>query len=353
MSTYLITGGAGFIGSHVCEALYREGHRIINVDQFSDLYDYRLKIMNILESIGSKASFDFTVKSKDLERLSERVNGSRYRLVIADIRNADSLSALFQEEKIDAVVHLAALPGVRASIDQPQLFEAVNVQGTLNILEAMRGFGVRKWVCASSSSVYGNNRKVPFAEEDAVDRPISVYAANKKSCELLGYTYRHLYGIDTLMLRFFTVYGERQRPDLAIRKFATRIDHGLELPFFGDGCTRRDYTYIGDIVNGIRQSIRYVEEHADVYEIVNLGGNRTVSLSELVELLENELGKPAILNRLPLQPGDVHSTWADLTKAQALLGYEPQTSIEEGIRKFIAWYRSDEHGRTVGRRTFI
>ncbi|WP_035156193.1 GDP-mannose 4,6-dehydratase [Cohnella thermotolerans] len=341
MSTYLVTGGAGFIGSHLCEALLKDGHTVVNADNFSDTYDYRFKVRNVLETLGMSPAFDYREKDEDLSRLRSLVRSERYRLEIADIRDGSAVEALFRTHKPDAVVHLAAMPGVRASIADPLLFEDVNVRGTLQLLERMRAHGVRKWVCASSSSVYGNNRKIPFAEADPVEQPISLYAATKRSCELMAYTYSHLFGIDGMVLRFFTVYGERQRPDLAIRKFAERIERGEPIPFYGDGSTSRDYTYVADIVRGIRSAIRYVERHEDVCEIVNLGGNRTVSLARMVETLEKEWGAQAKLDRQPMQPGDVERTCADLTKAKKLLGYEPSTGFEEGIRKFAAWLKAE------------
>lgn len=347
MATYLVTGGAGFIGSHLCESLQASGHRVINVDSFEGTYDYRFKVRHV------RPDFPLDMdKPALLAALLEAANEPLYRLEAADIRDAAALERIFRSEPIDAVIHLAALPGVRASMEQPLLFEEVNVKGTLTLLEAMRKTGVRKWLCASSSSVYGNNAQVPFSETDAVDAPISLYAATKKSCELLGYTYHHLYGIDGMMLRFFTVYGERQRPDLAIRKFAGMIDRGAPLPFFGDGSTKRDYTYIGDIVNGVRQALYYVEQHESVYEVLNLGNSHTVSLRRMVDTLEQALGKPAILDKLPPQPGDMALTCASIEKAKRLIGYEPQTAFEEGIRKFVAWYTKEGyHDRAVGSRS--
>lgn len=341
MATYLVTGGAGFIGSHLCESLLRDGHRVVNADSFAELYDYRYKARNVLESLGKEPIFEYKGRAEDLSRLQSLANSETYRLELADIRDEAAMDRLFREYKPDVVIHLAALPGVRASIDRPLETLDVNVKGTLLLLERMRAHGVTKWVCASSSSVYGNNPKAPFSEDDSVDRPISPYAASKISCELLGATYRHLHGIDGLMLRFFTVYGERQRPDLAIRKFAALIAEGKPIPFYGDGSTSRDYTYVADIVEGIRSAIRHVEANTGVYEIVNLGGSRTVSLTAMVEVLERELVARAVLNRLPPQPGDVERTWADPAKAKRLLGFEPATSFEDGIRRFAAWFREE------------
>ncbi|WP_127529786.1 GDP-mannose 4,6-dehydratase [Paenibacillus kobensis] len=341
MRTYCVTGGAGFIGSHWCERLLSLGHRVVCIDNFADFYDYKIKISNVLQSTGTKRAFPYRNKKEDLSRLPDFVNGPAYKLVVADIRHSDELEAIFEQERIDAVIHLAAMAGVRPSIDNPLLYEDVNVRGTMQVLEAMRKHGVRKWLCASSSSVYGNQLKVPFSEQDVVDRSISPYAATKKSCEVVGHTYHHLYGIDTIMLRFFTVYGARQRPDLAIYKFTRMLDHGEELTVYGDGSTRRDYTYIDDIIDGMLGALHYVESREPVYEIVNLGTNHTIELAELVQTIENELGRKANIRRLPKQPGDVEKTYADITKANRLFGYEPKTQLAQGITRFVTWYRSE------------
>lgn len=279
-----------------------------------------------------------------MAKLQAVVESDGYRLVVADIRSMDELEAVFASERIDAVIHLAAMAGVRPSIEDPLLYEDVNVKGTLHILEVMRKHGVRKWLCASSSSVYGNNRKVPFSEEDVVDYSISPYAATKKACEVLGHTYHHLHHIDTIMLRFFTVYGERQRPDLAIHKFAGMLDKDEELTMYGDGSSRRDYTYIGDIIAGILGALSYVERMENLYEVVNLGTNRTITLRDLITSLEQEFGKRALIRTLPNQPGDVEQTYADVSKANQLFGYNPQTDFAEGIHKFVTWYRGNRHG---------
>jgi UDP-glucose 4-epimerase len=345
MKTYCVTGGAGFIGSHLCEQLLAQGHRVINIDNFNDVYDYKTKIRNILSSTGLVFPFLYSGdKDGDLAKLQAVVESDYYRLVVADIRNMDELDALFASERIDAVIHLAAMAGVRPSIEDPLLYEDVNVKGTLHILEAMRKHGVRKWLCASSSSVYGNNKKVPFSEEDVVDFSISPYAATKKACEVLGHTFYHLHHIDTIMLRFFTVYGERQRPDLAIHKFVRMLDEGEELTMYGDGSTRRDYTYIGDITAGILGALSYVEQKDNLYEVVNLGTNRTIMLRDLITSLEQEFGTKARIRTLPNQPGDVEQTYADVSKANQLFGYQPQTDFAEGIHKFVTWYRGNRHG---------
>ncbi|NBD25697.1 GDP-mannose 4,6-dehydratase [Paenibacillus glycinis] len=350
MSTYCVTGGAGFIGSHLCERLLRLGHRVVCVDNFNDAYDYKIKIKNILNSKGMESTFQSFNKETDLLHLQQAVDGDGYRLVAADIRHADELDGTFAGERIDAVIHLAAMAGVRPSIADPLLYEDVNVRGTLHVLEAMRKHGVRKWLCASSSSVYGNNAQVPFSERDIVDRSISPYAATKKACEVLGHTYYHLHAIDTMMLRFFTVYGERQRPDLAIHKFVRMLDRGEELTVFGDGSSRRDYTYVGDIIDGIVGALHYVEGHENVYEIVNLGTNRTISLLELVRGVEQALGKTARIRRLPNQPGDVARTYADISKAKRLFGYDPRTDFADGLNKFVTWYRGNTNGQALDRR---
>jgi UDP-glucuronate 4-epimerase len=267
-----------------------------------------------------------------------------YRLVEADIRDRAGLKRLFDETKFSVIVHLAARAGVRPSLSEPQLYNETNITGTLNLLELAREHNVPQFVFGSSSSVYGINAKVPFSEEDSTRQPISPYAATKAAGELLCYTYTHLYGIRTVALRFFTVYGARQRPDLAIHKFARLIDEGKPIPVFGDGTTRRDYTFIDDIIQGVRAAIDYT---ASEYEAINLGESRTVELRELIALLEKALGKRARVDRQPAQPGDVPQTFADITKARRLLGYDPQMNIEEGISRFVEWFRL-EKGKTTG-----
>ncbi|GMK38438.1 epimerase [Paenibacillus sp. CCS19] len=341
MTTYCVTGGAGFIGSHLCERLLNEGHRVVCIDSFNDVYDYRIKIDNVLKSTNADKTFRSVDKRTDLQQLPGIVNSSRYKLIAADIRDQAAVDAVFADERIDVVIHLAAMAGVRPSIEDPMLYEEVNVKGTMHILEAMRKHQVRKWLCASSSSVYGNQKKLPFAEQDVVDRMISPYAATKKSCEIMGHTYYHLFGIDTVMLRFFTVYGERQRPDLAIHKFMRMLDNGEELTLYGDGSSRRDYTHIDDIIQGILGALHYVEQEERVYEIVNLGTHRTVTLLELVQTLERNAGRVANIRWLPDQPGDVEQTYADVSKAGRLFGYDPTTDFEEGIARFVTWYRGE------------
>ena len=236
------------------------------------------------------------------------------------------------------VIHLAALAGVRPSIERPMEYAEVNILGSMNLWELCKDYGIKKFICASSSSVYGNNEKIPFAETDNVDRPISPYAATKKCGEILGHTYHHLYHIDMIQLRFFTVYGPRQRPDLAIHKFAKIISDGGEIPFYGDGTTARDYTFVEDIVDGITKSIVYLENHNKVYEVLNLGENQVVSLKEMLVEIETNLDRKAKLNRLPMQAGDVQKTNADITKAKKMVGYTPKTNFQNGIKKFVEWF---------------
>ncbi|MGH9903695.1 MAG: GDP-mannose 4,6-dehydratase, partial [Pyrinomonadaceae bacterium] len=311
----LLTGGAGFIGSHLLERLLSEGRfHVTVVDDFNDFYEPARKRANVAPFAGR----------------------DDFRLIEADIRDRAALARAFSERDFGCVVHLAARAGVRPSLAEPVLYTETNITGTLNLLELARERGVRQFVFGSSSSVYGINAKVPFGEEDPIRRPISPYAATKAAGELLCHTYAHLHGIRCVALRFFTVYGARQRPDLAIHKFARLIDAGRPIPVFGDGTTRRDYTYIDDIIAGVRAAMDY--EAAD-YEVFNLGESRTVELRELIALLEEELGRKAVIDRQPTQPGDVPQTFADITKARRLLGYDPRTEIEEGIRRFVEWFR--------------
>jgi UDP-glucuronate 4-epimerase len=334
MKTYLITGGAGFIGSHLVEYLLKEENNVINIDNFNNYYDINIKIRNVLESTNTNNK-----KISNLEELKKIVDSKNYKLEIVDIRDIEELDRVFSENRIDVVINLAAMAGVRPSLENPQLYEEVNIKGFMNILEMCKKYNIKKVVQASSSSVYGNNKTIPFKETDIVDFAISPYAATKKSGEVMGHVYSHLYDIDMIQLRFFTVYGPRQRPDLAIHKFTRLITEGKEIPMYGDGTTERDYTYIADIIDGITKAIRYIEANEKVYEIVNLGESETISLKEMVETLEEELGIKAKLKILPMQPGDVDRTYADITKAKELLGYNPSTDFKEGIRKFIKWYK--------------
>ena len=312
---FFVTGGAGFIGSHVAERLLREGHRVTVFDDLNPFYPRRLKEANLaaLALIG----------------------GNRYRFVPGDVTDRLALDDVFSETRFDQVIHLAARAGVRPSLLEPALYQRVNVEGTTHLFEAGRAGGVRKFIVASSSSVYGTNAKVPFCEADPIFHPISPYAASKLACEALGHVYHHLYGLDVTMLRFFTVYGPRQRPDLAIHKFAGLIQAGKPIPVFGDGSTERDYTYCDDIVAGV---IACTQRDFG-YEIFNLGESQTVRLDHLIRLLETALGCSAIIDRQPSQPGDVPRTFADITKARTKLGYHPITQIAEGIPKFVSWFK--------------
>jgi UDP-glucuronate 4-epimerase len=318
MKNILITGGAGFIGSHLVDYLLAEnGWQVTVVDDFNDFYEPAIKRANIVEHLSNP----------------------QFRLIEADIRDARALELAFTETKYDCVVHLAARAGVRPSLKEPRLYVETNVNGTLNLLELARAHNVKHLVFGSSSSVYGVNPKVPFSEDDSVFNPISPYAATKAAGELLCHTYSHLYDIRIVCLRFFTVYGARQRPDLAIHKFAKLISAGLPIPVFGDGTTRRDYTYIDDIIAGVRAAIDY--DKSD-YEIINLGESRTVELRELISLLEGALDQGAEIDWQPSQPGDVPQTFADISKARKLLGYNPRTGIEDGIRRFVEWFRTNQ-----------
>ncbi|MEY2466400.1 MAG: UDP-glucuronate 4-epimerase [Verrucomicrobiota bacterium] len=314
---FLVTGGAGFIGSHVCERLLHSGHQVWAFDDLNPFYDPKIKQGNIREIQSLAKPFEF---------------------FHGDLTDRAALDELFGSVKFDQVIHLAARAGVRPSLEEPALYQRVNVEGTVNVLEAARKTGVKKITIASSSSVYGVNSKVPFAESDPIFNAISPYAASKLACEALGHVYHHVYGMDVAMLRFFTVYGPRQRPDLAIHKFATLINAGKPIPVFGDGSTARDYTYITDILEGILACTQ--KEFG--FEIFNLGESQTVTLSRLIELLESALGKKAIQNRQPAQPGDVPITFADVTKARAQLGYNPRIKIEQGITLFIDWFRQNQ-----------
>lgn len=326
----LVTGGAGFIGSHLCERLLALGHDLTVVDNFNDFYSPDSKRNNAKQIQEAAVNADCTLHLCD-----------------GDIRDVAFLNRVFREAKPDAVIHLAAMAGVRPSIEQPRLYAEVNLSGTLNLLEASRGAGVMRFLFASSSSVYGNNPKVPFAEDDPVDTPISPYAATKKGGELLCHTWHHLYGISIACLRFFTVYGPRQRPDLAIHKFARMISSGETLPVYGDGTTSRDYTYVDDIIDGIVRALEWTQGDVPKYEIFNLGGSRPVELLRLLEILEKAMGITAKRKLLPIQAGDVERTYADLTKSTAVLGYSPTTDFEFGIARFVSWFRGQSGGRQV------
>ena len=342
MKNFLITGGAGFIGSTVAERLLNRGDKVVVVDNFNDFYDYNRKIRNILEitnNFNKIGEFENLSKDEKISKLIEIVNSDNFTLIYGDIRDREAMDKVFAENKFNLIFNPAAMAGVRPSLLDPMLYEDVNVRGYMNLLELCKKYGVKKFVQASSSSVYGNNKEVPFKETAIVDFAISPYAATKKSCEVMGHVYHKLYNIDMVQLRFFTVYGPKQRPDLAIHKFTKMILEDKPIPFYGDGTTKRDYTYIDDIVDGILKSMNYLFNNEDVYEIFNLGESHVVSLKEMVETIENTLGKKAILDVQPMQPGDVDKTYADISKAKAMIGYDPQTNFAEGIRKFVEWYK--------------
>lgn len=328
MPRFLITGGAGFIGSHLCERLLARGHEVTALDNFDPFYDPAIKRRNV-EVLRTNA---------------------RFRLVEADIRDRVGVEMALGDAAFDVVVHLAARAGVRPSIQEPLLFTEVNLDGTMAMLELARRRDIRRFLFGSSSSVYGNNSRMPLSEDDPVEQPISPYAATKRGGELLCRTYHHLYGLSMVCLRFFTVYGPRQRPDLAIHKFARLMLEGKPIPMFGDGSTRRDYTYIDDILQGIEGAIHYTARHAHAFEIVNLGESRTTELKTLIELIAKELGVEPEIRRLPPQPGDVEQTFADISRARALIGYAPTTPLEEGIPRFVAWLKQDVIASLVGPR---
>jgi len=313
----LVTGAAGFIGSHVCEHFIETNHCVTGIDNFDDSYSAELKNLN----------------------LTKLYKDNKFQFQKIDIRDSKGLNSIFDSYKIDIVIHLAAKAGVRPSMDSIAEYYDVNVNGTVSLLECMRSHGVKKMIFASSSSIYGNNKKVPFSETDTVDNPISPYAATKKSGELLCHVYSHLYEFDITCLRFFTVFGPRQRPDLAIHKFTRLIDIGKPVPFYGDGSTSRDYTYVDDIVNGIKCAVNYLNG----YRIYNIGESKVINLKSLVETIELILGKKAILNYLPMQQGDVDKTYADISKAKEEIGYDTKYDIEIGLREFIEWYNLNKH----------
>lgn len=302
----------------MAEALIRRGTKLSVVDNVDNFYPLRHKRLN-LQEIGNVGTYDFFE---------------------VDVRDMDALRKIAEQTQPEIVIHLAARAGVRPSIEQPALYESVNVAGTVNVLEIAREFKVHKLIFGSSSSVYGVTNNVPFCEDDLKTRPISPYAATKLAAELMCYTYTHLYGLTTLCLRFFTVYGPRQRPDLAIHKFTALIESGKPIPVYGDGSMGRDYTYVDDIVAGVVASLEYVPEAKVPFEVFNLGNSHPVRLSDLITQLEAATGKKALQERLPDQPGDVPITWANIDKAKRLLGYSPKTSLKEGLRNFVDWYRA-------------
>lgn len=318
MKTYLITGGAGFIGSTLSERLLKEKNKVIIIDNFCDYYNPEIKENNV----------------------SELIKDSNCKLYRIDIRNKQEIDRVFSENRIDIIIHLAAMAGVRPSIENPILYQEVNGIGTQNILEAAKENKIDKLVMASSSSVYGNCKEAPFKENFIVDYAISPYAATKKANEVMAHVYHHLYNMNIIMLRFFTVYGPKQRPDLAINKFTRLMLENKTIPMYGDGSTSRDYTYVDDIVDGIIKSCNYVSENENVYEIINLGNSSPVSLKEMIYTIGNALGIEPQIEELPMQPGDVEKTYADITKAKKLLKYEPKTKFEDGIKKYVEWYKN-------------
>ncbi|MBI1973286.1 SDR family NAD(P)-dependent oxidoreductase [Candidatus Micrarchaeota archaeon] len=312
----MVTGGAGFIGSNLVDALLARGDDVVCYDNFDNFYDPAVKRGNIRHNIGNP----------------------KFALVEGDVRDKNKLKETIDAHGVEGILHMAGRPGVRPSLEDPNLYQDVNVNGTINVLDAMRNTGVRNLVFASSSSVYGVNSKVPFSEDDPIERPISPYAASKRAAELFCYTYHHLYKLPVTCVRIFTSYGPRQKPEMAISKFVHHIHHGKEIPFFGDGTSKRDYTFISDTVDGLVSAL----DKPHPFEIVNLGSGRTVELSHLVSLIEKHVGKKAKINRLPDQPGDVPLTYADIGKARRLLGYEPKVGMEDGIRRFVDWFRQGQ-----------
>lgn len=318
MSRIVVTGAAGFIGSHLCDALLDGGHEIIGLDNFDHFYDPSIKRQN----------------------LSAVLDHPHFTLVEGDIRDGDTVEEVIKND-VDVVVHLAARAGVRPSIDQPLLYQDVNVRGTTVLLDVCSRRSIAKFIFASSSSIYGNNKKVPFAESDCVDHPISPYAATKKACELLCHTFQHLYDMSVTCLRFFTVYGPRQRPDLAIHKFLRLMEEGKAIPVYGDGSMMRDYTYIDDIIDGVLRAI----DRCNGFHIYNLGSSQPIALADLIRTMEEISGKKAVIRHEPLQPGDVNQTYADITLAKRELGYQPSTDIRTGLAGFVEWFRNESSMR--------
>jgi len=333
---FLVTGGAGFIGSHVCERLLRDGHSVWAFDDLNNHYDPQLKRRNLREvqAVAGGCAVAAGHRRRGSAAATKLEDCRPFEFVHGDITDRAALDGIFSSVKFDQVIHLAARAGVRPSLADPALYQRVNVEGTVNVLEAARTNGVKKIIIASSSSVYGMNSKTPFSERDPIFSAVSPYAASKLACEALGHVWHHIYGMDVAVLRFFTVYGPRQRPDLVIYKFAKLISAGKPIPVFGDGSAARDYTFITDTLDGI---IACTQKEFG-YELFNLGESQTVKLDYLIELLEKSLGKKAMIDRQPVQPGDVPITFADISKARAKLGYHPRVKIEQGIPKFVDWF---------------
>lgn len=314
MSRILVTGGAGFIGSHLCDRLLQEGHFVICVDNLNDYYDPKIKLHNINHNIGKP---DFIFEQKD-------------------IINKDLLETIFKKHAFDAIVHLAARAGVRASLEQPLEFRDTNVVGTINLLELAKIYHVKQFIFGSSSSVYGDNEKVPFSEEDRTDKPLSPYAASKRACELYCFNYHYICKLNVTVLRFFNAFGPRNRPDMAHFTFTRDMDQGTPIKKFGDGSSSRDYTFVEDIVDGI---VKAVNKPLD-FEIINLGNSQPITLNTMIKALEKTLGKEAVIEEMPMQLGDVKKTYANISKAKKILNWEPKTSYEEGIKRLINWYKN-------------
>ncbi len=310
----LVTGCAGFIGSNLCNQLLKEGHFVLGIDHLSDYYDPIIKINNI----------------------SEHFNNPNFKFLVKNVKEKEKIEKIIKEHEIDTIIHLAARAGVRASIDEPLKFKDTNITGTVNLLELARQYNIKQFIFASSSSVYGNNKKVPFSEEDHVEEPISPYATSKRACESYCFTYNHLFQIPTIILRFFNVYGPHNRPDMAHYKFTKAILEGKPIPKYGDGSTSRDYTYVDDIVQGI---IACLDKDFN-FEIFNLGNSTPVTLNEMISTLEKTLGKKAIIDQRPIPAGDVIHTYADNSKAKKLLNWEPKTPYAEGVKKMVEWYQN-------------
>ena len=319
MKNYLITGGAGFIGSNLADKLLSENNSVIVLDNMTENYSLKLKEANI----------------------NRIINNENYNFYKADMRNRSEIDQIFKANEIATVIHLAGLAGVRNSIDTPLLYEEVNCMGTQNILDCMRENNIKNIVFASSSSVYGNRKREPFKETDDTDYPISPYAATKKADELFLYVYHNLYKFNTMILRFFTVYGPRQREDLAISKFVKAILEDNAIQMYGDGSTARDYTYVDDIIDGIEKSIKYLQDKDEVYEILNIGESTPITLKDMIKTIEDKVGKKAKIDQLPMQAGDVNITYANIEKAKKLIGYQPKVSFEEGIENFVKWFKEN------------
>ena len=320
MTTYLVTGGAGFIGSNLVERLLKNENRVIVIDNFCDFYAPKIKENNIKEFLANPY----------------------FKLYRNDIRDRQAISKIMEANKIDIVIHLAGMAGVRPSIEKPIIYQEVNCIGTQNILEEMKNHNIDKLIMASSSSVYGNCRETPFREDMIVDFAISPYAVTKKANEVMAHVYHKLYDFNVIMLRFFTVYGKRQRPDLAISKFTKLMLNNEEITMYGDGTTSRDYTYIDDIIDGILKACNYIIINKNIYEIINLGNSKPITLKEMINTIAKSLNVVPKIKQLPMQKGDVDITFADITKARKLLGYEPKTTFETGIQNFINWYKNNK-----------